>query len=106
MCVIRQHKVFIKLLKVKKKSQNAEVEVLLSTGPISAYLWRDLLMGPLSIVINSGYLLVMMEMPGIFNLFNASQCIFLELYIAHSFDTFVFPCVQVERHVDHQPPRP
>lgn len=32
-------------------------------------------MGPLSTVINSGYLLVMMEMPGTFNLFNTSQCI-------------------------------
>lgn len=39
-----------------------------SAGSISACLWRDLLMGPLFIVINSGYLLVMMEMPGIFNI--------------------------------------
>lgn len=61
-------------------------EVLL-TGSISACLWRDLLMGPLFIVINSGYLLAMMEMPGIFNklmLYNG----FVELFIVYFVNIF------------------
>lgn len=54
-------------------------EVLL-TESVSACLWRDLLMGPLFIVINSGYLLAMMEMPGIFNILMLCNG-FVELYI-------------------------
>lgn len=71
----------------QKRLQDMKHEVLLCTGSISACLWRDLLMGPLFIVINSGYLLVMMEMPGIFNilmLYNE----FVELYITHFVNIF------------------
>lgn len=70
----------------EKCLQGTKHEILLSTGSISACLWRDLLMGPLFIVINSGYLLAMMEMPGIYilMLYNA----FVELYIVYFVNIF------------------
>lgn len=59
----------------------------LLTGSISACLWRDLLMGPLFIVINSGYLLAMMETPGIFNILMLYHG-FVELYIVYFVNIF------------------
>lgn len=65
--------------KKTKKSQplGYQNSVLLSVVSVSACQWLGLHMGQQSIVINCGYLLVTMEMPGMldFFFFLLSQCV-------------------------------
>lgn len=73
--------------KTTKKSQplGYQNSVLLSVVSVSACQWLGLHMGQQSIVINCGYLLVTMEMPGMLDFFFFS---FVTMCFANNIDIF------------------